>query len=242
AHQWSVEKKAGGSGSRRAERIQQRIAEAAVPVECQQFFKICHGRQYFAIRPTSGDQSDRPEPVPTDKGARWAEIQAKVEKRLAEMRQKAQDTIREGEKNEVNPWLERTSWQDYLKNLERPDLLACIEEPIVDEGQSAQNMVNQGQNMASDGEDAAVGWGAIEVEIWKAMGGMIRFSQESVTERVGVFVRLEAIRTEKHQTRFQPLQPYMDEHAFAKHTQPWRQMVMFFARAQREHEWASPKY
>jgi len=34
----------------------------------------------------------------------------------------------------------------------------------------------------------------------------------------------------------------MDEHAFAKHTQPWRQVVMSFARTQREHEWASPKY
>jgi len=61
------------------------------------------------------------------------------------------------------------------------------------------------------------------------MDGMIRFSQKSVTKRVGVFVRMEAIRTEMHQTRFQPLQPYMDEHVFAKHTRPWKQIVMFFA-------------
>jgi hypothetical protein len=35
-----------------------------------------------------------------------------------------------------------------------------------------------------------------------AMDGLTRFSQAPVIERVGVFVWLEAIRTEKHQTRF----------------------------------------
>jgi hypothetical protein len=63
-----------------------------------------------------------------------------------------------------------------------------------------------------------------------------------VIERVGVFVRLEAIRTEKHQTRFQPLQPYMDKEAIVKHTRPWQQMLMFFARTQKEHGWKSPQY
>ena len=43
------------------------------------------------------------------------------------------------------------------------------------------------------------------------MEGVARFSQASVIYWIGVFVRLEAIRTEKHQTRFQPLQPYIDE-------------------------------
>jgi hypothetical protein len=50
----------------------------------------------------------------------------------------------------------------------------------------------------------------------------MQFSQVSVIERVGVFVRLEAIRTEKHQTRFQPLQPYMDQEAIVKHSRPLR--------------------
>jgi hypothetical protein len=57
-----------------------------------------------------------------------------------------------------------------------------------------------------------------------------------------VFVRLEAIRTEKHQTRFQPLQPYMDEKSISEHVWPWQQMLIFFARTQREHTWKSPKY
>jgi hypothetical protein len=71
---------------------------------------------------------------------------------------------------------------------------------------------------------------------------LTRFSQGSVIKRVGVFVRLEAIRTEKHQTRFQPLQPYMDKDAIVKHTRPWQQVLMFFARTQKEHTWKSPGY
>jgi hypothetical protein len=49
---------------------------------------------------------------------------------------------------------------------------------------------------------------------------LVRFSQASVINRIGVFVRLEAIRTEKHQTQFQPLQPYMDKDAIVKHVRP----------------------
>ena len=82
----------------------------------------------------------------------------------------------------------------------------------------------------------------VEAAIWAAMAGLLRFSQASVIERVGVFVRLEAIRTEKHQTRFQPLQPYMDKEAIVKHTRPWQQVLMFFARTQKEHAWKSPQY
>jgi hypothetical protein len=49
------------------------------------------------------------------------------------------------------------------------------------------------------------------------MDGLARFSQASVINQISVFVQLEAIRTEKHQTRFQPLQPYMDKDAIIKH-------------------------
>ena len=55
-------------------------------------------------------------------------------------------------------------------------------------------------------------------------------------------MRLEAIRTEKHQTQFKPLQPYMDKDAIVKHTRPWQQMLMFFTRTQKEHRWKSPRY
>jgi hypothetical protein len=52
----------------------------------------------------------------------------------------------------------------------------------------------------------------------------------------------QAIPTEKHQTRFQPLQPYMDQKSIGDHTRPWQQILMFFARTQREHAWKSPAY
>jgi hypothetical protein len=38
-------------------------------------------------------------------------------------------TIQEGERDEVNPWVEQTQWLPYLVGTERPDLMACIEEP-----------------------------------------------------------------------------------------------------------------
>lgn len=57
-----------------------------------------------------------------------------------------------------------------------------------------------------------------------------------------MFVRMEAIHTEKHQTRYRPLQPYMDAKALGNYGRPWQQVLMFFARTQKEHEWESPWY
>ena len=138
---------------------------------------------------------------------------------------RAISTIQAGERDEVNPWVERTQWLPYLVGIERADLMACVEEPVAE------------PDPRSDDEGEPV-----EAAIWAAMDGLMRFSQASVIERVGVFVRLEAIRTEKHQTRYQPLQPYMDKEAIVKHTRPWQQVLMFFARTQKEHTWKSPQY
>jgi RecQ family ATP-dependent DNA helicase len=142
---------------------------------------------------------------------------------------RAQNTIQDGERDEVNPWLERTQWLPYLVGMERPELMACIEEPVAELDPRGRH----GDEQRAE---------PVEAAMWEAMDGLARFSQASVVRRIGVFVRLEAIRTEKHQTRYQPLQPYMDEQSIVKHVRPWQQMVMFFARTQREHAWKSPKY
>ena len=50
------------------------------------------------------------------------------------------------------------------------------------------------------------------------MGELIQQCQRSVNHRVGVFVRMEAIRTEKHQTRYRPLQPYVGAKTVVKYS------------------------
>ena len=67
-----------------------------------------------------------------------------------------------------------------------------------------------------DEEEEPVNW-----VIWQIMGELIRYSQHSVKDRMGVFVRLEAIRTEKHQTRYHSLQSYMAKETLAKYSRPW---------------------
>ncbi|KAG9382315.1 DUF3505 domain containing protein [Pyrenophora tritici-repentis] len=167
----------------------------------------------------------RPEIVPVDGAAAWARVGEQMAKAWADIEKRAQTTIQEGERDEVNPWLERTQWLPYLVGMERPDLLACIEEPVAEPDARQEQQAEP-----------------VEAAIWAAMDGLARFSQASIIDRIGVFIRLEAIRTEMHQTRFQPLQPYMDKNAIVKHTRPWQQMLMFFARTQKEHGWKSPKY
>ncbi|KAG9382290.1 Dimer-Tnp-hAT domain containing protein [Pyrenophora tritici-repentis] len=147
---------------------------------------ICgrHGSQYFQVQPPD---EDGPDVVPVDGAAAWAQVGEQMAKAWQDIERRAQTTIQEGERDEVNPWLERTQWLPYLVGMERPDLQEQQAEPV-------------------------------EAAIWAAMDGLARFSQASIIDRIGVFIRLEAIRTEMHQTRFQPLQPYMDKDAIVKHT------------------------
>jgi hypothetical protein len=164
--------------------------------------------------------------VPIDGDAAWAQVGEQMAKAWANVETRAQNTIQEGERDEVNLWLERTQWLPYLVGMERPELLACIEEPV------AEPDPRQEEQQAEP----------VEAAMWEAMDGLARFSQASVIYWIGVFVRLEAIWTEKHQTRFQPLQPYMDEKLINEHVRLWQQVLMFFARTQRGHLWKSPKY
>ena len=115
--------------------------------------------------------------------------------------------IQEGREDEVNLWLKRTGWHEYLVGSDRTMLMSLVEEPGED-----------------DGEETHV--------IWKAMSGMIQDCQQMVAKRVGIFVRMEVIQTEAHQTRYQPLQPYMNEKSMRENTRPWQQIIAFITRTQ----------
>ena len=78
--------------------------------------------------------------------------------------------------------------------------------------------------------------------IWQAMDNMIQHCQQTVIHRVGIFVRLEAIRTEKHQTRYHPLQGYMNAKLVQEYGRPWKQIVMFIGRTYQQQEWKVPTY
>lgn len=220
-HDWSTAEKRGGSGVEKGRRTQRRIEEGARAVACQRFFSSRHGSQYFEVRQPVEGQRGQPEPVPVDSEAAWAEVGKGMAEAWANVERRAIVTIQDGEKDEINPWLQRTGWLPCLVGMERPDLLACVEEPNADPKKDEE---------------------PVEAAIWEAMDGLARFSQASIIDRTGVFVRMEAIRTEKHQTRYQPLQPYMDEKSIVEHSRPWKQVLMFFARTQRAHEWKSPPY
>jgi superfamily II DNA helicase RecQ/uncharacterized C2H2 Zn-finger protein len=221
AHEYSVGKSRGRPSRMKRKVVQAQVNEACKSVWCQRLFVQGRGSQYFEVQPPVEGQPGQPEPVAVDGEAAWAQVGKEMAEAWASIQKRAQTTIQEGEKDEVNPWLERTGWLPYLVGMERPDLLASIEEPNTDPKKDEE---------------------PIEAAIWEAMDGLARFSQASVIHRTGVFVRMEAIRTEKHQTRYQPLQPYMDEKSIVEHSRPWKQMLVFFARTQREHEWTSPKY
>jgi hypothetical protein len=224
---WSVGKKRGRPSQIKEKGMQARIEQGYKPVHCQRLFGSRHGSQYFEVQPPSQPSQDQegPSTVPIDSNTAWARVGEQMARAWENVEKQVHKTIQEGERDEVNPWVERTQWLPYLVGTERLDLMACIEEPVAEPD-------------SRNDEEAE----PIEAAIWAAMEGLTRFSQASVIERVGVFVRLEAIRTEKHQTRFQPLQPYMDKDGIVKHTRPWQQVLMFFARTQKEHKWKSPQY
>jgi hypothetical protein len=119
------------------------------------------GSQYFEVQQPTED-------VPIDGDAAWARVGEQMARVWANVEAR-------------RTWLQRTQWLPYLEGMERPDLMACIEEPVAEPDPRREQLAEP-----------------VEAAIWEAMDGLARFSQESVITRIGVFVRLEAIRTEKH--------------------------------------------
>ncbi|EKG08964.1 hypothetical protein MPH_14081, partial [Macrophomina phaseolina MS6] len=218
-HQWSVggSHKGGGSGKTKEGRMGKRFQDAAKQVCCQRFFPSRHGSQYFEVcQPEQGQENQarfiRGEQL-------WQQVCDKANKNWEELEKKARVTIEDGEKDEVSPWLDRTQWLPYLVDLNRDELLAAIEEP----------------NTNPDREEEP-----IAAAVWKAMDDIACISQDSTTKRVGIFIRMEMMKTEKHQNQYQPLQPYMDEEAIVDRSRAWKQVLMFFVRTQQQHDWRSP--
>jgi superfamily II DNA helicase RecQ len=218
-HQYSVASGRGGSGAKKKQIVESRFESAVKHVYCQRFFPKYHGSQYFEVCVPREAQDDQARAVVGDE--LWGQLRTQALKRLAEVEKKSQETIQEVQTKDANPWLERTGWSKYLKNLNRMELLESIQEP----------------NGTPDAKEEPV-----EAAIWKVMGEIAEISQESITTRVGVFVRMEMIRTEQHQTKYHPLQPYQHGEKVKDRVHSWRQVLMFFARTQKEHDWRSPKY
>jgi hypothetical protein len=68
--------------------------------------------------------------VPTDSGAAWAHVGKEMAKAWEKVKKQALSTIQDSQRDEVNPWVERTQWLPYLVGMERADLMACIKELV----------------------------------------------------------------------------------------------------------------
>ena len=139
---------------------------------------------------------------------------------VREARQRARerrDIVEENEAGtEVTPWLERVGWPRYLKGIGRKELLALIAPP----DEESEPLVST---------------------IWKAMDELVKHCQHTVVTKAGYYMRMEVVRTEKAQTKYRPLQRYMDRDSVTQHALPWKQMVAMFVRT-RGREQEEPRY
>jgi hypothetical protein len=83
-------------------------------VYCQRLFSSRNGSQYFKVEQPRESQPDGPRTVPVDSETAWAQLGEEMAKTWASIEKRAQNTIQAGERDEVNPWLERAQWFPYL--------------------------------------------------------------------------------------------------------------------------------
>ena len=199
--------------------------EPWIAIQCQRFFPSRQGSQFFAVGQVSSQES----------ASRQAQSIVPVWQQASDLMAQAWNTvdekeariITEGEASEVNPWLERTGWLRYLAGLDRQKLSESITRP-------------------NETDDAVE---AVADRMWSTMESLARYCQQTIISRVGHFVRIEAIRTEKHQTKYHPLQPYQNVKSFGDYVRAWQQVLMFFmrtadskARQRQSGTWKMPKY
>lgn len=112
----------------------------------------------------------------------------------------------------------------------RKDILRCIQQPTVDVDDDA-----------AGGEDETNKEERTAAAVWQAMGEVAAASQATVSQS-GVMLRFEAIRTGSDESVHRPLEPYQNRSDIARQGRHWQQLMMFFVRTKRDHEWRSPAY
>lgn len=181
------------------------------------------GSQYFEIR-----NIDRQQAVPEGQGlqAAFMELKNQVTGHWRTLEQQTHDTIQQNDGMEANPWINRTMWWQYLEGYSREELLKLVEEP--EQVDTANVRHNRKEMMA---------W-----LIWEAVGELGSYCQTTVAKDVGSFVLFEAIRTEKHQTRYSPLTSYSQHDSIYRHVHPWQQIVLYFLQNGDQNDPRCPKY
>jgi hypothetical protein len=223
-HGFSVGQRRGGSGMLRKEDTDRQILQNRRQVQCQRFFVQKEHSQYFEVRTKVVAEGES-----TGRGSEeeiWSQAWVQASQHYENIR--ADETIRPGETDEVNPWLRRTGWIPYLEGCDRKDILRCVREPTVDDETA------EGENETNDNE-------RIAAAVWQAMGDLVSVSQDTVS-RSGIMLRFEAIRTEAHQNVYRPLEPYQNRDDIGRQGRYWQQIVTFFVHTRQDHTWKSPVY
>ena len=180
---------------------------------CQRFFVQGPGSKYFAVE---ADEATATAVVPVT-ATRIEQAEQVMIQAMERVKDQRRRLIAEAPFNEPSLWLKRVGWVKRLEGLDRDELVSSVREPEPDTE-------------------------LIATLIWRAMDEMIRECQQTVIDYAGIFIRMEAIRTESKQTNYHPLQAYMNERAIRDYSRPWKQIIMFIERTQREHKWESPRY
>lgn len=218
-HAWSVQPGRGGSGAAKQAALQERFNQARTTVQCQRFFVSRAHSQYVEVRQLPGDPGAFD--AVKDSTSIWKSAWQQASECYDEKRRS--DIIEPGEIDEVNPWLRRTGWISYLSGCSQADLLAMIQAPDVNVEGTTRNE-------------------AIAQVIWSAICE-VAIASEDVVRESGVMLRFEVIRTEVDQVKYAPLEVYREGGRVDKRCQPWQQMVMFFVRTQKDHQWQkTPQY
>jgi superfamily II DNA helicase RecQ len=225
AHGFSAGQTRGGSGMLRKEDIERQVSQHCRRVQCQRFFVQKEHSQFFEVR-TQHDSGGTNTAADPNDGQVWSRAWERASQHYETIR--ADNTIRAGAVDEVNPWLRRTGWVPFLEGCNGREILQSIREPVVDD---ARGEVEE-EGLCNE---------KVAAMIWQAMGDVASISQTTVS-RSGVMLRFEAIRTESNKISYHPLEPYQDRTQIGRQGRAWQQIMMFFVRTQYPHQWKSPSY
>ena len=149
------------------------------------------------------------EPVPINA---VTAVKQQIRQAQQEMREETAQIIQDRQEGtEYIPWLETIGWPKYLEGLDRQVLMRLVDAPKEEEE-------------------------PVAFIVWQAMDRMLYHSQRTVKDHAGYFMRMEVVRTESKQTKYRPLQPYMDSTAATDYAHPWKQIVILFVRSHRQEE------
>ena len=171
---------------------------------------------------------------------RMMEDEARSSAMLRQISKNTREKVEVSQKKEIQAWIDRNRWAEYLQGKHRPTLMKLIKPPIepVNERIPATQQQHQQQQQRDEEEEEEEEDNDEPVlrEICRRFLRLAHVAQQTTIKRVNIFTRFAINRKDINKEPSKPFNGRMESSTMDRYCQVWVKMICYIIRTYKEQQ------